>query len=37
MGARPEEDSGALVDSSAGTSVRRVSGEGWVEVTNSMV
>jgi hypothetical protein len=27
----PEEDTAALVDASAGTSVRWVSGEGWVE------
>ena len=27
----PEEDTEALVDSSAGTPIRRVSGEGWVE------
>jgi hypothetical protein len=27
----PEEDTAALVDASAGTSVRWVLGEGWVE------
>ncbi len=28
----PEDDTEALVDSSAGTAVRWVSGEGWVDV-----